>query len=67
MKHINLSIGRCINSKCKRGIVSESTMSNCPICNSKLVKDKRYSAQGLFDEDENKEGYIVLKEKGKKK
>jgi len=66
MKKINLSMGRCSNPTCKRGIVSESAMSKCPICNSKLVKDKQYTAQGLFDENENKEGYVILKEKGKK-
>lgn len=66
MKHINLSMTKCSNSKCKRGIVSESTMTKCPICNSKLVKDNRHVAEGLFDENEKKEGYIILKDKRRK-
>ena len=66
MKKINLSMGKCVNPKCKRGILSESVMNKCPICNSKLVKDKYYVAQGLFDENEKVEGYVVLKDKGNK-
>lgn len=58
-------MGKCVNPKCKSGILSETALNKCPICNGKLVKDKYYVAQGLFDEDENKEGYVVLKEKGK--
>lgn len=63
MKKINLSITRCTNPKCKRGIIAETIMKKCPICNSELVKDKQYTVQGLAGIED---GCIVLKDKGRK-
>ena len=63
MKHINLSMTRCTNPKCKFRIISETKMDKCPICKSKTIKDKQYTAQGLLDTDDD---CVILKEKGRK-
>jgi len=64
MKRINLSITKCINTKCNFRVISETTMQKCPICKSKVVKDTQFNAQGILDNDED--GCIILKEKGRK-
>lgn len=64
MRRINLSMTRCINPKCTFRIISETIMKKCPICKSNTIKDRQFHAQGIFDSDDD--GYIVLKEKGKK-
>ena len=63
MKKINLSTTRCTNTKCSFRIISETIMSRCPICNSKTIKDKQFTAQGLLDTDDD---CVILKEKGRK-
>jgi len=63
MKRINLAMTKCTNPKCKFRVISEVTMTKCPICNSRTIKDKDFRAQGILDTDE---GCIILKEKGKR-
>lgn len=63
MKKINLSTTRCTNPKCKFRIVSTEMMHTCPICKSKTIKDKQYTAQGIMDSDND---CVILKEKRRK-
>lgn len=63
MKKINMSTTRCTNPKCKRGIIGETVIRKCPICNSVAVKDKTIQAQALWDIED---GCIILKDKGSK-
>lgn len=57
MKKINLSITKCINTKCDFRIISEQTMKECPICHGKLVKEKDFRVEG-YDQGN---GFITLK------
>ncbi len=61
MKRVNLSMTRCVKCKSNIKIISEKIMKRCPICNSELVKDKEFNAQGILDHEN---GCIILKEKG---
>lgn len=62
MKRINLSITKCTNPKCGFQVISETIRKRCPICKSKMVKDKESHAQGLMDIDDP---CIILKQKRK--
>lgn len=59
MKKINLATTKC--TECNSTILSSRVIKQCPVCQGKTKKDKRFIAQGLFDSD-----CVILKEKGRK-
>lgn len=60
MKRVNLSMTRCTKCKFNIKIISEKIIKQCPICKSKVVKDKDFNAQGILDHEN---GCIILKGK----
>lgn len=61
MKIMNLSITKCTNNKCGVKVIGEHSVRKCPVCNSKMLKDKAQRAEGWIDQD-----CVILKDNRRK-
>lgn len=63
MRKIAFTVTKC--TKCGFRIISEFPKFECPLCKSKMIKDKRYFAEG-YDNKETNGAFIGFKKKAYK-